>query len=255
MTPPESPESRSVQRRKAIQRGEPRPESPESPAERLKAEIRPFCEHGERAACRFCQKEHIAWLRQAVTRLEAEVTRLTQQREEAERDTRQRIEEIAKLTSEVFHERDKVEVMAKRADRYLARAEAADAALTEAQQVADASHALAQHNFAVACERERERDAAREEAKAYGISFGRLEGESAQQHVEAIKACYDAQHAKALKDATRAALLQAAEDVRGLSNWIRTHGNINSDDAIDECARAVANVASQLTARAKESGE
>jgi hypothetical protein len=58
---------------------------PESPAERLRAEIRPFCEHGERAACRFCQKEHIAWLRQAVTRLEAEVTRLTQQREEAEK--------------------------------------------------------------------------------------------------------------------------------------------------------------------------
>jgi hypothetical protein len=58
--------------------------SPESPAERLRAEIRPLCEHGERAACRFCQKEHIAWLRQTVTRLAAEVTRLTQQREEAE---------------------------------------------------------------------------------------------------------------------------------------------------------------------------
>jgi septal ring factor EnvC (AmiA/AmiB activator) len=55
----------------------------------------------------------------------------------------------------------------------------------------------------------------------------------------------------ALKSATRAALLQAAEDVRGLSNWIRTPGNISPDDARDECARAVANVAKQFTARAE----
>jgi hypothetical protein len=42
-------------------------------------------------------------------------------------DAEQRKAEIAKLISEVLHERDKVEVMAKRADRYLSRAEAAEA--------------------------------------------------------------------------------------------------------------------------------
>jgi hypothetical protein len=141
--PPESPESRSVQRRKAIQRGEPRPEFTESPAERLTAEIRPLCEHGERAACRFCQKEHIAWLRQAVTRLEAEVTRLTQQREEAEKaiefardgwsEVGARACPLCVYEAGVFKRRCKIHEYA---DALQARAEAAEAALHSATRAA-----------------------------------------------------------------------------------------------------------------------
>lgn len=58
--------------------------------------------------------------RAQIDTLRAEVARLTE-------DAGQRKDEIAKLTSEVLHERDKVEVMAKRADRFLARAEQAEA--------------------------------------------------------------------------------------------------------------------------------
>jgi hypothetical protein len=189
MTPPESPESRSVQRRKAIQRGEPRPEFTESPAERLRAFIRSVLiggcrmpSQGDACECPLCD----------VDRLSAEVTRFTQQREEAEKamefardgwsEVGARACPLCVYEAGVFKRRCNIHEYA---DALQARAEAAEAAL---------------------------------------------------------------------HSATRAALLQAAEDVRGLSNWIRTHGNINSDDAIDECARAVANVASQLTTRAKESG-
>jgi hypothetical protein len=63
--------------------------------------------------------------------------------------------------------------------------------------------------------REAERDAARAELMAYAIPFGRLADETAEQHVAAIKACYDAEGerrcAAAKAEGAREALAQAAE--------------------------------------------
>lgn len=47
-------------------------------------------------------------------------------------------------------------------------------------------------------------------------------------------------------DAAEQRATEAEEKVRGLAVWIRAPGNINRDDAIDECARAVENLAETL---------
>lgn len=69
-----------------------------------------------------------------IVELEAELAASLRAREALEQDARQRADENAKLISEVLHERDKLEVMAQRADRFFARAEAAEASLRALEQ-------------------------------------------------------------------------------------------------------------------------
>jgi hypothetical protein len=49
-----------------------------------------------------------------------------------------------------------------------------------------------------------------------------------------------------VKVAERFKALTAAAELRAVATWIRTPGNINSDDAIDECARTIENRARTL---------
>jgi chromosome segregation ATPase len=98
----------------------------------------------DRAAIRADDTQQVSMLKQLLHEARAELARLTEEQDAMQCDAQQRIDEIAKLTSEVLHERDKVEVMAQRADRYLARAEKAEAeshalreALAQQRQVCD----------------------------------------------------------------------------------------------------------------------
>jgi hypothetical protein len=83
-----------------------------------------------------------------VASLRAQLTEAQQARDQMSIDASQRKDEIFKLISEVLHERDKVEEMAQRADRYLTRAEAAEATLASLRQLSQKWRNRAAPNFA-----------------------------------------------------------------------------------------------------------
>jgi len=171
------------------------------------------CGHGSlRRSCELCRRdEGIATLRADVARLTAENA-----------DLRDKLDTARRQVS------DNMALALVEGDRHLLR-----------QKLAQA---------------EAERDAARAEAWAEAIRVVEHQREPLMAHptLESPSVYLDMVLA-ALRQAgsvaeSVASPAQLLAEVEGLVSWIRTPGNINRDDAIDECARAVSNLAAALRA-------